>query len=89
VECPLMMVSRRAKCDEIENGAEDKSEEDVDISAKAEHDVVDDLAGTLEFDDDVVESVNVDKQVGIVIIVEAHRIPKYRHNRRKCRRRKN
>ena len=70
-----MMVSRRAKCDEIETGAYDKSEEDVDMSAKAEDAVVNGLAATVGIEDAIVESVSVDKELDIIIIVGAHGIP--------------
>jgi hypothetical protein len=49
------------------NGEIEKSEKDVAVRAKAERDVVDELPGEPEVEDDVVESVNVDKELGVVV----------------------
>ena len=68
-----MMASRIAKCDENGNGAEEKSEKDVNARAKVERDVVDEVSGAAEVEDDTIDSVNADKELGIV--VEAYGIP--------------
>ena len=63
----------QSQCDEPGNGDKEKSEKDVAVRAKAERNVVDELLGAPEVEDDVVDSVNVNKEFGVV--VEARGIP--------------
>ena len=64
---PLVMVSSKAKFDELGNGDKEKSEKDMDVRAKAERDVVDEVSGATEVEGDTIDSVNVDKELGIVV----------------------
>ena len=60
-----MMALRNAKCDESGAGAEEKSEKDVDARAKVERDVVNEVSGAAEVEDDTIDSV--DKELGVVV----------------------
>jgi hypothetical protein len=75
VEC-LVMASRLIKSDEEGNDAKSELKTGANIDSKSIHAVVDDLPGGAESEDEIVVTVNVDVELGIVIIIKSHEIPK-------------
>jgi hypothetical protein len=69
------MASRLSKSGDEGTDAEIKLKNSANIDSKSVYAVVDDLPGGAESEDEMPVTVNVDVELGIVIIVKSHGIP--------------
>ena len=88
VEC-LVMASRLSKSDDEGTDAEIELKNGANIDSKSIRAGIDDLPGGAESEDEIFATVNVDVELGIVIIIKSHGIPNTKNSRRRCERQTN